>query len=242
MALALYARNVHSQHGEDGIIGELLDRLSGRIGRGRNWAFECGAWDGVHLSNTYNLAEERGFTVVAVEGDSERYSALVATARRVGEVPDSGGERGRIVPVNRWLSASEDTIGDVLRAAGAPRDLALMSIDIDGADYQVWENLSDDFRPAIVVIEIDSSVPPGTAGVHGDGREMTTFTSMLDLGRRKGYSLVAHTGNMIFVHDDLVGRLGLPGITFKDPARLFDWGHVVMDDPVVASGEPGKQA
>lgn len=32
---------------------------------------------------------------------------------------------------------------------------------------------------------------------------------MLELGRAKGYTLVTHTGNMIFVRDDLVNTLGM---------------------------------
>ena len=226
-----YRRNVYSQNGEDGVIEELLGRIGVCLGRGRTWAFESGAWDGKHLSNTYNLATKHGFTVVAVEGHPDRFTELVDTATEL-----MGTGRGKIVPVNEWLGETTDTVGGILRRHGAPDDLALMSIDIDGFDYHVWENLSDDFRPAIVVIDIDSSVPPGVAGVHGDmidgtPRGGTTFTSMLELGTRKGYVLVAHTGNCIFVRRDLVDRLGVSGINFVDPTRLFRWNLDHADEP-----------
>lgn len=213
--LKKYARNVHSQHGEDGILTEVLARI-GALGRGA-WAFECGARDGKRLSNTYYFASRHAFNVVAVERNSERFEQLLATR----DEPCAG----KIIPVNRWLSPTSDTIGEILRHHGAPRDLALMSIDVNGCGYQAWENLTDDFRPMVVVIEVNSRLPPGAVGVPGD-RAGATFTSMLELGTRKGYALVAHTGNMIFVRNDLVPRLGLPGVTFRDPNRLFDWRWV----------------
>ena len=61
---AQYAKDIHSQNGEDGIIEELLKRLEIKDG----WVCEFGAWDGVYLSNTFALVE-KGFKGVYIEGD-----------------------------------------------------------------------------------------------------------------------------------------------------------------------------
>ena len=56
----------------------------------------------------------------------------------------------------------------------------------------------------------------------GENCAATTFTSMVELGRSKGYTPVCHTGNLFFVRDDLAGHVGpLPA----DPDELFirDW-------------------
>lgn len=63
--------------------------------------------------------------------------------------------------------------------------------------------------PKIVIIEINSSYPPGDATVHGSSQGSgSSFSATIDLGRRKGYRAVCHTGNLFFVRDDLMSRLG----------------------------------
>lgn len=197
----LYERhkgNVHSQNGEDGLIIELLRRL----GITGGWVVESGAWDGVHLSNTFALLEmSDGFKALYVEADADKFVELQRTASRMP---------GRIVAVNDKLQADKDSLGDIMRANGVG-DVAVLSIDIDSWDYDVWANLQG-YRPAIVVIEIESSVHPCDWKIYGrDGWTTgTSFLPTLLLGARKGYTLVAHCGNMIFVRDDLWHSTGQP--------------------------------
>jgi len=71
-----YRKNVYSQNGEDGIIEELLKRLN--INNG--WVCEFGAWDGIHLSNTFNLVK-KNFNAVFIEGDKNKYNDLLETVK-----------------------------------------------------------------------------------------------------------------------------------------------------------------
>lgn len=75
----------------------------------------------------------------------------------------------------------------------------LLSIDIDGNDYKVWEARWQ--APPIVVIEINSSCPPGDI-IISDPNHGTTYTPMVELGIKKGYFLLCHTGNLIFIRKD----------------------------------------
>ena len=55
----VYKKNIYSQFGEDGIIEEILKRLKNKINK---TCVEFGAWDGIHLSNTYNLIKNHNLT------------------------------------------------------------------------------------------------------------------------------------------------------------------------------------
>ncbi len=74
-------------------------------------------------------------------------------------------------------------------------ECSLLSIDIDGNDYQVWKAYSG--KPAIVIIEINSDLPP-TAYVYDKG---TSYAPMVELGKSKGYFLLCHVGNLVFVDE-----------------------------------------
>lgn len=206
--LQRYRRSLYSQNGEDGVIAELLSRL----GIAGGWCCEFGAWDGRYGSNCYALLR-RGWSAVMIEGEPARFTLLRQLADRYP---------GRLHAMEAFVShqpGSAQSVDRLLARSPIPRDFALLSIDIDGFDYHVWRTL-EAYRPIIVIIEIDSSVPPGPELVHGNGRN-TSFSAMLKLGEKKGYRLVAHTGNMIFVRADHIEKLRLPASELHDPDQLF---------------------
>ena len=57
-----FAGNVTSQNGEDGLIAKALSLLPDLT----LWCVEFGAWDGKHLSNTYDLVDSKGYHVVLI--------------------------------------------------------------------------------------------------------------------------------------------------------------------------------
>jgi hypothetical protein len=50
-----HRNNIFSQNGEDGVIEYILDKLNITSGT----CCEFGAWDGKHLSNTFNLIKNK---------------------------------------------------------------------------------------------------------------------------------------------------------------------------------------
>lgn len=71
----------------------------------------------------------------------------------------------------------------------------LLSIDIDGNDYSVWKAYKG--KPAIVIIEINSSLNPDVwLFSHSEG---ASFKAMNELAESKGYFLLCHTGNCVYV-------------------------------------------
>jgi hypothetical protein len=206
--LQQYRRSIYSQNGEDGVIAELVRRL----GIGSGWFCEFGAWDGRYGSNCYALLRH-GWSGVMIEGEPARFASLQRLANRY---------RDKLYAIEAFVAhepGSPNTLDRLLARTPIPRDFELLSIDIDGFDYQVWRTLAA-YRPIIVIIEIDSSIWPGPESVHGSGQN-TSFSAMLRLGKDKGYELVAHTGNMIFVRADQVAKVCLPPNELANPEQLF---------------------
>jgi hypothetical protein len=183
------ASNVTSQNGEDGIISSALDLLPDRNG----WCIEFGAWDGRHLSNTYNLVNSRGYRGVFIEPDPVRFREL---------------QQNHDVEKNILLNASvgfdETDCLDVLlqEHVSIPRQVDLLSIDIDGNDYHAWAAVRC-FRPKLVIIEYNPTIANTVHFVQEKSRETNqgcSAAALVDLGRSKAYELIAVTAlNLLFV-------------------------------------------
>lgn len=184
-----YRHNEYSQNGEDGILQELLRRLPERS----KWVCEFGAWDGKECSNTFRLVK-LGYNAVYIEGRADYFQLLQNTCR---EYPN-------IHPIHAMVDyEGENILDNLLAKTPIPEDFDILSIDIDSYDYQVWRSVQK-YSPKFVVIEINSSISPiDEEHIHGPGKQGTGYFPMVKLGESKGYTLVCHTGNLIFVRNDL---------------------------------------
>ena len=200
-------RNVHSQHGEDGIIEACLELLPDPTG----WCVEFGAWDGIYLSNTCNLIENRDYSAVLIEGGETKFEDLVSNF----------SQNDRVFPVCAFVGfEGERTLDRLLRPTPIPRDFDLLSIDIDGYDYHVWEAV-EDYRPRLVIIEFNQTIPTEVEFINPRDesiRQGSSLLAMCRLGKVKGYELVATTeSNAVFV-DQLYFHLF--GIEDNSPRAL----------------------
>lgn len=191
-----FKSNVYSQNGEDGVVEEILKRLE--IDKGTFCEF--GAADGVWLSNTYRLLEKE-WRGVMIEG-SDSYEKLKETAQK---------HHPNLIAIQKYVQAEgEDSLDNILKDTFLEEDFDVLSIDVDSCDYQIWKGLVN-YRPKIVIIEIVSSIQPTEKVIYPESYG-TSFLPMLELGREKRYSLVCHTGNMIFVRNDLAAGKFLEGV------------------------------
>jgi len=194
-----YRSNTWSQNGEDGIIEHLLSGLKIKSG----WVCEFGAADGRFCSNTFKLIETKSFSAVYIEADKRK---CVELFKLVSKYPN-------IIALNRMISPEKnhiDCLDSILCTTPIPIEFDILSIDIDSCDYHVWKNL-EKYKPKIVIIEINSSVPPTVEDfVHGnEGIEGSSYLPTVKLGLQKGYQLVCHTGNLIFIRNELASQLDL---------------------------------
>lgn len=98
-------------------------------------------------------------------------------------------------PQDSRIEKIEITADNVNEKIGSPE---VLSIDCDGPDYHIWKAYEG--KPAIVITEINSSIPPTVDEIPGP--KGSSFKSMMELAIGKGYFLVAHTGNLVLVRNE----------------------------------------
>ena len=207
-----YRNNVYSQNGEDGVLEEIFKRINVSSSNDEKWCVEFGAWDGKHLSNTFHLVEQ-GWNAVYIEGDKEKYQDLLETVKQYP----------KIKPINAMVGFEEsdsNNLNNLLSGTKIPEDFDLLSIDIDSFDLAVWQCFVG--KPKVVIIEINSSIEPGILQWHdGIFCQGNSFSSTIKVAEDKGYLLVCHTGNLIFLREDLVQMIGLDNRSIHFPETLF---------------------
>jgi len=212
----------HSQTGEDGVLEYILSRLPELDG----WCCEFGAWDGRHLSNTAYFIERHGFKGVLIEADEEKARSLKTN---MAESP--------VICLNARVEPSgSSSLDNLLQGTPIPKDFDLLSIDIDGQDYRVWEKL-EGFRPKVVIVEINIRALPHLDMIHDPdspfqwGISGTSLRAMTHLAHRKGYTLLAMVGcNGIFCRKEF-----LPLFHEKEPTveEVFTYEcHSIREMPI----------
>ncbi len=194
-----FACNITSQYGEDGIIEKVLEIVPDH----NNWCVEFGSWDGKNCSNTYTLIDKKNYSAILIEANPKRYKDLLKTFE---------GNR-KIIPLNEFVGFEKsDCLDRLLEKFEIPEDFDILSVDIDGNDYHVWEAVQD-YKPKVVVIEFNPTIPPNVEFIQPRDPHVTQGSSLLSitkLGKSKGYELVAATTtNAIFVDSKYFDLFGI---------------------------------
>lgn len=117
---------------------------------------------------------------------------------------------------------TKDNINELITRSGIAGDIGLLSVDIDGNDYWVWEAINC-VSPRIVVCEYNSlfgpiakvTTPYAPDFVRGSAHFSKVYygasiSALSELAGKKGYSLVASNtagNNLFFVRNDVIGSL-----------------------------------
>ncbi len=211
----------YSQNGEDGL---LLHLLSG-IGVDRRQIVEIGCGPG-HQCNSALLVCGFGWGGILIDRDPLE----IEQARNFFEGRQSSH---RVTIIEQEVKP--DAIDQLLSEQAIDGDLDVLSIDVDGVDFWIWQNLTT-IQPRVVVIEVNASFGPerscSVPWIAGDPQHDryrhhlrgwhhgASLTAMEALGRSKGYRLVAvdSTGtNAFFLREDLV----LPEFPALDPRKAW---------------------
>jgi hypothetical protein len=225
--LSHHELQVFSQGGEDGIISEIFRR----IGTSDRRFVEFGVQDGMETNTTYLLSQ--GWSGVWFEANptdvasaEEHFRASVA--------------EGRLRIKQAFVTAENATA--LMEEAGVPEVFDLLSLDIDRNTYHLWDALTA-YRPRVVVVEYNSSIPPGDEWtVEYDADKVWNGTMHFGaglksyelLGRSRGYALVGCNlagTNAFFVREELLADHFAPPYTadhhHEPPRYWLNWrtGH-----------------
>jgi len=209
MKLINFRKNIFSQNGEDGIIEEIIKRLELK----ELEVCEFGAWDGKHLSNTFNLVKNFNARAVYIEGDKKKYQDLLKTAK---EYPN-------ILPINAFVSHKNDknSLDNLLAPTFLKKDFDILSVDIDGYDLEVFKRFKK-YKPKIIIIEINSGYEPNIIGKYKQGSQIGTFRSTVSVAKKKGYTAIFHSGNIFFIKNNYLLGIKLEKKFIVNPALLFN--------------------
>ena len=194
-----FEKNMTSQFGEDGVLARALEI----IGDCDRWCVEFGAWDGKYASNTYSLIENAGYSAVMIEADLRKYLDLLATH----------GGRSNVISINKFVDFDgPNTLDLILRQTPIPANFDVLSIDIDGNDYHIWNTLQA-YRPKVVVIEFNPTIPNEVDFVQPRDMRVTqgaSISALYRLAQSKGYRMVhVTTCNCIFVDETYFSRFDI---------------------------------
>jgi hypothetical protein len=184
----------YSQNDEDGILQYIFSILPpgphGRFfvefGIGPRWGAKL---EESGLEGNCRLLRENGWPGLFF--DSNPYP------------PEYGVQQERIDSIN---------VNSILRKYCVPENPDIISIDVDGQDFWIWSNLI--FRPNVIVVEYNASVPaaeskviPFDASYRWDGTKWfgASLRALCNLGKSKEYTLVYANGvNAVFVRSAFV--------------------------------------
>jgi len=134
-----------SQNEEDGIIHAIFDT----VGEGSRRFVEIGA--GTNGGNSGFLASECGWSGMMLEASSRRTDRLKMRFGPMG-----------VACLTDWAAC--ENINDLILENGCEGEIDLLSIDIDGNDYWIWEAITA-CSPRLVIIEYNSLFGPDRAVV-----------------------------------------------------------------------------
>ncbi|MDR3243172.1 MAG: hypothetical protein LBT79_00315 [Elusimicrobiota bacterium] len=225
--LESFGYKVYSQNDEDGIIDEIFNR----IGVTNKKFVEFGVENGLESNGHFLL--HKGFKGLWIECNNRMIKQL-------NLLFDKPIKEKQLTIVEGFIN--KDNINQLIGGGGVySREIDLLSIDIDGNDYWIWEAI-ECISPRVVVIEYNAKFPPTHEWVmkynerhlwDGSDEQGASLKSLEILGRKLNYQLVAtnmNGSNAFFVKKDITKNLFAKPDTAENlynPIRHFHYisGH-----------------
>lgn len=199
--LQKYRSDIKSQSGEDGVIAKIFDV----VGEENKICIDFGAGEGQNISNSYNLCYNKKWGGVLIE-PGYQFPGLEKLYKK----------RKDVATINDIVGFDDKNKLDTHLAAvpfDVPKSPDFASIDIDGCDIYIWEDLMN-YRPRVVCIEFNHFIPLDVYLLQPRDLSLNIGSSLLataEYAKIKGYELVATTScNAFFVDSHLFSKFNIP--------------------------------
>ena len=217
-ARVVAGKDSFSNFGEEQILAKYIAQLLPE-GASRT-AVDIGAGDGVKGSNTYALFRD-GWRGVGFEGSNGKVCKLAVAYKHY---PQVSAANCVVTPLN---------VVRLLKAYNIEREFGVLSLDIDSYDYWVLEAVLAEFRPRLVVTEINEKIPPPIkfAVKFDPNFQMThhffgySIGSLAELAARYDYAIIEVEYNNAFL-----APRELPGVEPRDAADAYREGYAARPD------------
>ncbi|MDH5561402.1 MAG: hypothetical protein OEY59_11185 [Deltaproteobacteria bacterium] len=213
---------VYSQWGEDGIIQFLIQHIDLP-----NKIFVEFGVENYTESSTRFLLKNNNWSGLVIDGSEENYQYI-----RNDEI----SWRYELDAICSFIT--RENINELISSRIKEKEIGLLSVDIDGMDYWVWEEI-DCVEPAIVICEYNSLfgdqlevvIPYRSDFIRSKAHVSNLYfgasiKAFIRLGKQKGYTFICTNSagnNAFFVRDDLVNsklsKLGLSKTFHKSKFR-----------------------
>lgn len=225
---------VFSQFGEDGIIDWLVERA--QIPPHLRTFVEFGV-ESYAESNTRFLLENRNWSGFVLDGDPANIELLRKRDSQLFWHHNL---------IARSAFVSSETINDLLTGAGISGEIGLLSIDIDGNDYWVWEAITA-VSPILCICEYNAvfgdvwpvTIPYNREFVRSRPEFHNLYfgasiTALQSLAKSKGYQFLGTTSegiNAFFIREDYGRHFdGLIAKPLSNPSSIREsrdrFGHL----------------
>jgi len=219
---------VYSQFEEDGLLLFIFSVL----GMSKKTFIEIGSDDGVN-SNSANLYFNFGWHGLFVDGNPK---SIKRGEKFFSKYPHTWFYK----PTFKQALVKRENVNQIISDAGFSGEIGLLSIDIDGNDYWVWDAISQ-VEPQVVIIEthnefgLENIVVPYDPNYFYPGKHPiyhgASPIAMTNLANKKGYRLVGANdlgSNFIFIKNGLVDSY-IPEVSVES----------VLQHPSVTEGQKG---
>ncbi len=196
---------IYAQNGEDGLLLYIFSKIG--VKNGKFVDFGCGG-----SSNTANLVLNFGWCGVYIDGNAKK-------VQETSQFFESkiGADTKELSIIQSWIT--KENINQIIREVGLTGEIDLLSIDMDGNDYWIWEAI-DVIQPMVVLIEYNASLGPQRSlsvaydpnfdvGEKHPSRwyHGASLTALTKLGHQKSYTLIGCESNGVnafFIRDELI--------------------------------------